>query len=109
MKNIIVVFLIILMTFSCNVTPLWTNIGSNGVFIENCNDTILYNQFDSVCDYHNISTPVTDWSKMTYYNDKEDLMIQWTYNTKNADTIYTITYIDNLYIFTIKTLQNNIE
>lgn len=107
MKRLISILTIILIAFSCAVTtPSWTNIGSEGVYIENCRDTVSFNQLDSICDSHKITRNLSDWSIMNYYNSKDDMMSQWTY-IRNTDTIYTITHTDSTYIFTMKSIQNN--
>lgn len=118
MKKALIILISIFIVFSCAVTaPSWTNIGSDGVYIENCRDTISYNQIDSVIKSNNIKYDLERWSKISLYNGNvgnNDVMTQWTITTGTelSDTIYVITKfsdMDSLYIFTKKSKQNKLD
>lgn len=87
----------------------WQLIGNdNYTIVEVCRDTISVNKLDSICVSNNIHSSLKKWSVMKYYNSKEDYMRQWIY-TRGKDTVYTITDLNDKYIFTLRVNVPNIK
>lgn len=108
MKKFIFAIITIVLFIGCAVTtPSWTNIGSDGVYIETHRDTIQFNQLDSLLKSHNIKPTLEEMAVMYFHNSNEDFITQYTY-TRGQDTIYVITSINDSYVFTkrIKTHEN---
>ena len=108
MKKVLTIFVAALILFSCAVSvPSWVSSSKEGVYVETCRDTIGFDKLDSVFKSHHIKPTIDEWALMKFYNTKEDNMSQWTYTCK--DTIYTVTGIDSLYIFTKRNLMQPVE
>lgn len=108
MKKFILILVTISLLIGCAVTkPSWTNIGSDGIYIETHRDTIHFNQLDSLLKSHNIKPTLDEMAVMYFSNSDEDFIAQYTY-TKGQDTIYVITDINDSYVFTrrIKIREN---
>lgn len=89
------------MIFSCGIStnaPSWTNIGSDGVYVEVCNDTLTQHQIDSV-----LNDEYKSWDKMKYYNSSTDSLVQWT--TVRNDTVFNVTQYDDRFIYNVKTTK----
>lgn len=89
------------MIFSCGIStnaPSWTDIGSDGVYVEVCNDTLTQYQIDST-----LNAAYKDWDKMTYYNSSTDSLVQWT--TVKNDTVYNVTRYEDKFIYNVKTTK----
>lgn len=106
MKHLLTALIAVLIVFSCAVSsPLWIDYNKNDIYIESCRDTIGFNRLDSAFKSNHIKPTPKEWAIMKLYNTKDDNMNQWKYVCK--DTIYTITGMDSLYIFTKQQKINN--
>lgn len=103
--NALKIFVLSFFIYSCAVSnPSWTNIGSERVYIENCRDTLKFEQLDSVLRNYEIHPTGTEWSTMKYYTVEKDEMTQFVY-TKN-DTTFIINKINNNdYVFLMRYLN----
>lgn len=101
MKKLLAILVSIFIVVSCAVMTVPSNVRSqDGTFVECCRDTVTFDKLDSVCRSHNVRPTQEELAIMMYYVQyDEDLPNQWTY-TKNSDTLFVITGIDGMYIFT---------
>lgn len=110
MKKIISLLLVICLTFSCAITtvsPSWSNIGSERVYIENCRDTLEFEQLDSVLRSQQIHPSLAEWTTMKYYNPDKEEMTQFVYTKK--DTTYIVNKINNTDYVLFKRYLNKVE
>ena len=102
MKRIIAILttlLIVFVIYSCAVSmPSWTNIGSEKVYIEDCRDTLEFEELDSVLSKNGIYPLDSEWTIIKYYTPEKEEMTQFVYSVK--DTTYVINKTDSEdYIF----------
>lgn len=87
MKQFITFVVSMFIIVSCVTTPLWTNIGRNGVYVNICNDTLNIENFNSMMtlrgiDYHK-------WPKGVHVGTV-DTITQYTYI--KGDTTFNVTF-----------------
>lgn len=110
MKKIIAILLMTLslLIYSCSISnPSWTNIGSERVYIENCRDTLNFEELDSTL-RANVIHPIGEkWTTIKYYTPEMDEMTQFIYTKK--DTTFIVNKINSTdYVF-FKRYLNKIE
>lgn len=110
MKKVLSILLAMMLLFSCSVTsvaPSRNNIGLDRVHIENCSDTLRFEQLDSTLRSQQIHPIETEWTTMRYYDLEKGESTQFVYTKK--DTTYIISKINNTdYVF-IKRYLNTVK
>ena len=100
------VFIVVMLLFvTCGPAKhTWKNIGTDGFMVEIFNGKIEYSDFLKRCELDTLSTDLSEWLEMGFYNSDYKLTKQWVY-IKDTDTnrVYVLTFSpDSTYFLDIR-------